>query len=135
MYNSRTVAIAIDRPVDDVFEFLIEPTNFAKWAFVGYAQMRHLRDRDWVVETSVGQRILRFPARNAYGILDHYALLSDGAEPHPIPMRVVANGDGTELIYTFYQRPGMSEVEWTSLIEWVSTDLMTLKSLLEGRRD
>lgn len=133
MYNSRTIAISIARPVDEVFSFLIEPLNLPKWAFVGYATMRHLQGSDWEVETSIGRRILRLARWNRHGILDHYAMLNPGDEPLPIPMRVVANGEGTELLYTSYQRPGISDAEWQSTLEWITTDLMTLKSLLEYR--
>lgn len=133
MRNSRTFSIPIARPVDEVYAFLLEPTNFTKWVFVGHSRMRRLKDRDWEVETTVGRRILRFPERMPHGVLDHFALLSEDAEPHPIPMRVVANGDGTELIYTSFQREGQTDEQWNSMLEWVTTDLMTLKALLEAR--
>jgi hypothetical protein len=132
MLNSRTFGIPIARPADEVFEFLIEPTNFAKWAFVGDTQMRHLSGRDWQVETSVGTRILRFAEWNGYGILDHFSLLTPDDTPHPIAMRVIANEGGTELAYTCFQRPDMTDEQWASMIEWVTADLLALKSLLEA---
>ena len=49
-------------------------------------------------------------------------------------MRVMPNEEGTELVFTFYQRPGMSDEEFASAIEWVTTDFLTLKSLLETLR-
>lgn len=135
MLNSHTFSVQIDRPLDDVYEFLLKPTNFGKWVFAGDASMRHVGGRDWAVETSVGPRIIRFAERNSFGILDYFALLTPDSPPHPIPMRVVANGEGTELIYTSFQRPGMSEVEWNSVIEWVTVDLLALKSLLEAHQE
>jgi hypothetical protein len=132
MLNSRTFGIPIARPPDEVFEFLIEPTNFAKWAFVGDTQMRHLGGRDWEVETSVGTRILRFAEWNALGILDHFSLLTPDDTPHPIAMRVIANEGGTELSYTCFQRSGMTDEQWASMIEWITADLLALKSLLEA---
>ena len=135
MRNSKTFSISINRPVDEVYEFLLDPTNFLKWVFIGHGRMRHLKDRDWEVETTVGRRVLRFAERMPLGVLDHYALLSENAEPHPIPMRVVANGEGTELIYTSFQRDGQSDEQWSSMLEWVTTDLMTLKTLLEAHAE
>jgi len=135
MLNSHTLNVQIARPLDEVYEFLLEPTNFGKWAYAGDAQMKYLGGRDWAVETSVGPRIIRFAERNSFGILDYFALLTADSPPHPIPMRVVANGEGTELIYTSFQRPGMSEAEWKSVIEWVTADLYALKSLLEARQE
>ena len=135
MFNSHTLVFQIERPLDDVYEFLLEPTNFGKWVFAGDAQMRHLVGREWAVETSVGPRIIRFAERNSYGVLDYFSKVTPDSPWHPIPMRVVANGEGTELIYTSFQRPGMSEVEWKSVIEWVNADLLALKSLLEAHQE
>jgi len=133
MLNARTIAISIARPADEVFDFVMEPQNFLKWAFVGQSSMRHVGANDWEVETSVGRRILRMPVPNAHGILDHYSLRHRDDVPHLIAMRVVPNGDGTELLYTMFKRPGQSDLEWESMIEWITTDLLTLKSLLEYR--
>ena len=48
------------------------------------------------------------------------------------PMRVVANGDGAELVFTLFQRDGMSDDEMARDAAMVSRDLATLKALLEG---
>lgn len=133
MYESETFGFAIARPLREVYEFLLEPTNFSRWAFVGDQKMRHLGGREWSVETSVGPRILGFAARNRFGILDHTARTAEGALPHPTGMWVVENGAGTELVYTNFRRPGMGEVEWASLKTWLVTDLLALQSLLEAR--
>jgi hypothetical protein len=49
-------------------------------------------------------------------------------------MRVMPNEEGTELTFTFYQRPGMDDDAFASAIEWITTDFLTLKTLLESRR-
>ena len=49
-------------------------------------------------------------------------------------MRVMPNEEGTELAFTFYQRPGMSQEQFASAIEWVTMDLLTLKAVIEARR-
>ena len=135
MLNSKTTSLSIARPVEVVYEFLLEPTNFAKWAFVGDVAMRHLRGREWSVETSVGPRIVRFAERNGFGVLDHFILRHDGDTPHLIAMRVVPNGEGTELIYSYFQRRDVSDAEWHSTLEWIMADLLGLKSLLEARQE
>jgi hypothetical protein len=133
MLDSETFGFAIARPCQEIYEFLLEPTNFAKWAFVGDVAMRHLGGRDWAVETSIGPRIIRFAERNDLGVLDHAALRHAGDAPHPTGMWLVENGAGSELIYTNYRRPGMGDTEWASLKTWLVTDLLALQSLLEAR--
>ena len=46
-------------------------------------------------------------------------------------MRVVPNNDGSELIFTLYQRPDMSNRMVTEDAKAVARDLRTLKGLLE----
>jgi hypothetical protein len=135
MLNSHTFTLQIDRSLADVYEFLLEPRNFAKWAFVGDVRMKHLSGRDWSVETSVGPRILRFAERNGFGVLDHFSFLTPDSPPHPIAMRVIDNHGGTELVYTSFQRAEMPDAQWQSQIEWVNTDLLALKSLLESHQE
>jgi hypothetical protein len=132
MFKSKTIGLSIERPVGEVYEFLLEPRNFPSWAFPD-ANMTHLGGTDWQLETSVGPRIIRFAERNPFGILDHATMRAAGERPHPIAMRVVANATGTELIYTSFKRDDFSDAEWDSMLEWVMTDLMSLKTLLESR--
>lgn len=133
MFERETFGFSIARPLAEVYEFLLEPTNFAKWAFVGDSAMRHLGGQDWAVETSVGPRIIRFATRNGFGVLDHAILRHEGDTPHPTGMRTVANGAGTELIYTNFKRHGWTEAEWTSAKHWVVSDLLALQSMLDAR--
>jgi len=47
------------------------------------------------------------------------------------PMRVVANGDGSEVMFTLFQLPGMSEEQFATDAGMVEADLRTLKTVLE----
>jgi hypothetical protein len=75
-----------------VYEFLRDPANYGKWAFAHDAAMRHLGGRDWAVETTVGPRIVRFLARNQFGVLDFGLLRAEGDSAHPSGLWVIANG-------------------------------------------
>ena len=46
------------------------------------------------------------------------------------PMRVIANEDGCDVIFTVRRRPGMDDAELASDVEAVTKDLATLRSLL-----
>jgi hypothetical protein len=48
-------------------------------------------------------------------------------------MRLIENDEGCEIIYTQFQRPGMSEAAFASEVEWVTSDFEALRSLLETR--
>jgi hypothetical protein len=93
-------------------------------------RFEHRGGRDWLADTAAGPRIVRFIEPNIYGVLDH-AVFPEGEEPVFGPMRVVANEEGTLLSYAFFRRPGLSDEKFESTIEWITTDLMMAKSLLE----
>jgi hypothetical protein len=46
-------------------------------------------------------------------------------------MRVFPNNDGSELIFTLYRRPGVSDQELAEDTRAVEKDLAKLKTLLE----
>ena len=47
------------------------------------------------------------------------------------PMRVFPNNDGSELAFTLYRRPGVSDQEFAEDAKAVEKDLAKLKTLLE----
>ena len=75
---------------------------------------------------------MRLSDRNSRGVLDHSVTLPGGACVY-IPLRIVANGGGCELVLTLFRQPGMSDEKFAADAEWVKRDLNTAKQLLEGR--
>ena len=115
------------------YAYLSDPATYADWAAVVPETYRQTEGGDWVAEVRFGGvRHIRFSPPNADGVLDH-AVFRPGEELLWMPMRARPEGDKTELSFTFIQRPEMTGEEFASTIEWVTTDLMTLKTLLEAR--
>ena len=87
------------------------------------------------MQTAQGEFKIHLAPRNDMGILDHYVIPSPGQEIF-VPMRVVANGGGSEIIFTLFQQPGMTDEQFAADGEMVRQDLQTLKKVLEenGRR-
>ena len=61
-------------------------------------------------------------------------LVAEGSPALTTPMRLIANDGGCEIIYTQFQRPGMSDEAFASEVEWVTSDFAALRSLLEAGR-
>jgi hypothetical protein len=131
MFQSRTISIPIYRPYEEVYEFLVEPRNFPSWASNLGPDFTRITDYEWATTTRNGRVTLRFSPRNAYGVLDHQVFL-EGTTPHTSPMRLIANDEGCEIIYTQFQRAGMSHEAFASEVQWVTTDFEALRSLLES---
>jgi hypothetical protein len=127
----RHIGISIDRPVEEVYAFLAEPLNFPKWAEGLGRDVSHVEGMTYRALTPMGQMKVIFSEPNRYGILDHAVIPASGAPMHN-PMRVIANGDGSEVVFTLYKRPEMSEDAFARDGEWVAADLSRLKQLLEG---
>lgn len=132
MRRSHTIGISILRPFDEVYAYLSKPSNFEHWAAIEPDTFKPLADGDWQGETTFGFRHFRFTPPNPFGVLDH-AIFVPGGEMLYTPMRVVPNDEGTELTFTFLQRAGMDDAQFDSAIEWIMTDFLALKSLLEAR--
>ncbi len=76
----------------------------------------------------------RFADKNKFGVLDHDVTLPSGVKVYN-PMRVFPNNDGSELIFTLYRQPEMSDQMFAEDAEAVTRDLEKLKTVLENSAD
>jgi len=73
---------------------------------------------------------IRFVKNNDFGVLDHYVTTAPGVEIY-VPMRVLANGSGSEFIFVLFRLPDMSDEKYVEDAGMVERDLRTLKRVLE----
>lgn len=124
------ISIAIECTPEKAYAFAANPENLPQWA-AGLAQSRVSREGNrWRVRAPFGEAWVTFAAPNAFGVMDHDVVLEDGTVVHN-PMRVVANGSGSEFIFTLFRQPGMSDEQFAADRAAVEQDLATLKTLLE----
>ena len=126
----RRLAVAIDRPAAEAYEFLSVPENFPKWASGLAGSLRKVGD-EWIADTPEGRAIVRFSERNVHGVLDHSVTLPRGVTIY-MPLRVVPKGEGCELVLTLFRRPEMSDESFAADAEWVMRDLDAAKRILEA---
>lgn len=127
----RHLSISIARSPADVYEVAADPQNLPRWAqgLAGASVRRH--GDAWVTSSPMGEITFRFAPRNTFGVLDHDVTLPTGETVHN-PMRVVPNGGGSEVIFTLFRRPGMTDDEIERDVAAVDRDLRALKTLIEG---
>ena len=128
-FKSRHVSISINHPADEVYEFASNPENLPKWAAGISGSVKNVNG-DWIAESPMGRVKVKFADKNRFGILDHDVTLPSG-ETFYNPMRVFPNEDGSELVFTLYQRPGMSDRDFRNDEEQIKADLEKLKALIE----
>jgi hypothetical protein len=133
MLPSRILSVSIARPFRTVYEFVVDPRNFTQWATTVDSEIIQLNETDWVAEIpEIGRRVIRFTPRNPYGVLD-YRAFREGELPGPVtPARLYPNGDGADLTLTRFKPEGVTQERFESECVWMLSDLMRLKTLLEG---
>ena len=127
--ESRHISEWIDRPADEVYEYVEAPANLPQWARGLGSSVEKAGDR-WFVETPEGRVGFAFVPRNEYGVLDHYVTPPSGDVVYN-PMRVIADEQGCEAVFTLRRPPGMSDEEFRADASAVAADLARLRQLLE----
>ena len=131
-YPSHTLSISIARRPKEVVSFLLQPANLPLWMSIGGSlKMTPRENGEWLIDLPQGPRIVSFEAPNKYGVVDH-AFYEEGKPRELVPTRVFPNGEGSELTYTLFKRDGVSDEEFASTLQWVETDFLALKSVLEA---
>jgi len=129
--NSHTITCSINCPPSVVYRFASNPENLPKWVQSFCFSVKSDCD-GWQMETSTGWVGICFVPYNEFGILDHIVQLPDGKSILN-PMRVVANGDGCEVMFTLFQLPEMDDEQFARDAEMVKADLKTLKAVMESK--
>ena len=127
--ESRAITVRIDRPFDKVYEFLVDPANWNQWAFGLGKNIRRSQD-GWIADSGSAVAKVQFTPRNSFGIVDHTVIRPSGQRVY-VPMRLITNGSGCELIFTVFREPNMSDAQFASDSGYVQRDLNGLKTLLE----
>lgn len=128
MSEARHLSVTIARTAESAYEFLSDPANFPKWAS-GLGTLSQVGGR-WIAQAPEGPMQVRFSERNGLGVLDHWVTRLPDVQVY-VPLRVVANGTGCELVLTLFRQPGMDDAKFEADGQWVMKDLLTAKRLLE----
>ncbi|HEY2553262.1 MAG TPA: SRPBCC family protein [Streptosporangiaceae bacterium] len=129
--ESRYLAERIDRPVGQVYEYAADPAHLPEWA-PGLGSSVEQVDGQWLVQTPAGRARIDFVSPNDLGVLDQYVTPPSGETVY-VPLRVIADGDGCEVVFTLRRQPGMTDAELDRDEAAVTADLARLKQVLEAR--
>ncbi len=128
--RSAVVHTSILAPPDDVIAFLSDLENWKTWAPWIHSIAR-LSGRHWKLETEAGPMSVHFVEPNSLGVLDHEVTLASGITVLNA-MRVVPNGDGSELVMVLFQSPTVSTEDFDRDVHAVTDDLARLKPAAEA---
>ena len=128
--ESRHLTVSIDRPAAAVYAYVRNPANLPAWAAGLAAGIRRERG-EWLADSPMGPVLVRFVPVNEYGVLDHDVVLPTG-EITTNPVRVLADGEGSEVVFTLRRRPEMTDEQFAADAEAITADLTTLKRVVEA---
>lgn len=124
------VTVAINRPANDVYAYASDPAHLSQWAAGLVGVSLELKDGKWITDSPMGPITIEFAPHNAYGVLDHDVTMPSGETVYN-PLRVIADGDRCEVVFTVRQRADMSDEEFANDQAAVGADLETLRDLME----
>lgn len=130
MNRAHTVSVGIDAEPEAVYKFASDPANLPAWA-PGMVKSIEKQGDEWVAQTVLGPATFRFAPPNELGVLDHDVEIAGGRFHNP--MRVVPNGNGSEVLFTLIQLPGVSDQQFQLDMDTVLADLNKLRTVLERR--
>ncbi|WP_341915895.1 hypothetical protein [Ferrovibrio terrae] len=125
----KHLSVTIQQPAAAVYAFLKDPANWTHWASGLGELQQDAATGTWTTRQIAGVMTMAFTPPNEFGILDHSVTTPEGTVIH-VPLRVIANGDGAEVILTLFRQPTMDDATWTRDEEWVWRDLEKLKQIL-----
>lgn len=131
MHPIRHISVSIHCSLKRVYAFASNPMNLPQWASGLSGTTVHKSGDDWISDSPMGRVKIQFAPKNEFGVLDHDVTLPSGEVNHN-PFRVLPNQDGSEVVFTLYRLPRMTNDEFEKDAAQILADLKTLKKVLEA---
>lgn len=97
--QAKSISVTINRDWRSLYDEFWQPQDFMRWASGLSAAKLHEEDGVWTGRGPEGPIRVRFTGHNEYGILDHWVDVGSARDVY-VPLRVIANDDGAEVILT-----------------------------------
>ncbi len=127
---SRTLGVWIACDPKKVYELVSNLEHLPRWATT-FCRSIARNGSEWVLQTPQGPMRMRIALPNSWGVVDHYVIPSPGVEVY-VPMRIVPHLGGSEVLFTLFRQPNMTDASYAEDARLVEQDLQSLKRLLEA---
>jgi len=122
--KSRTITFTVDRKTGEVFDAIL---NLPRKMFPDAIKQD---DGWWMFEGPFGKARLKFREDEKLGILDH--IYEDSEAKWNVPMRVVSNGDFSEVIITLFKPTHFSDELFNNRMKEMEKVVQQMKQAIEN---
>ena len=134
-HQTTTLAVTIDAPPQSVAADLADPATHPEWAaefFDGPATRRDDGSYSARVPLMGGPVRFTVEADTAAGIVDLFLAPEGAPFGAPLPVRLVPNGDGVDVLWTLTRFPGTPDEAWQAGLASMSRELERLRERHES---
>jgi hypothetical protein len=129
--RSETRSITIDAPPDTVFDYVANPLNLPEWA-PGLAKSIRWDGTNWVMTTIAGEAVITVRTSAEARTVDLLAGKQPAVGERGSYSRVLANGAGSEFVFTLFFPASFSDEAVERQMAAVDGELAAVKRLVEG---
>ncbi|MBC8517089.1 MAG: hypothetical protein ISR81_02560 [Nitrosopumilus sp.] len=124
MVRSRTITITVEKKTGDAFDAILKmPSKMMPDAKINESGW-------WSFRGPHGQSKLKFNENKALGILDHQFV--DEESSWDVPMRIVSNGDVSEVIITLNKPDEITDEQFDQRMTEISEMFNSMKNIIES---
>jgi hypothetical protein len=127
---TETVRVTIDAPYEQVVSDLADATTHPEWGTEFFSGPTRPASDGEVVATVPrmgGEVRMRIDADSASGRIDLYLAPLGAPFGPPLPVRVIPNGDGVDVLFTLARFPGQIDADWEEGLASMGRELENLK--------
>ena len=124
MSRTRTISFEVNKIVSDAFDAILTlPSKIIPDAKIN-------SDGWWSFIGPYGRSKLKFHENKSLGILDHQYV--DEESTWSIPMRIISNGNLSEIIITLKKPEQLSDLQFDERVSKISSIVTSMKNILES---
>ena len=123
MARSRTISMSVSRKTGEVFDAILNsPPKMMPDAKI-------TEDGWWSFTGPHGKSKLKFNENKSLGILDHQYV--DEESKWDVPMRVVSNGDFSDVVITLNKPAELSDSQFDQRMAEIGDMVLSMKNIIE----
>jgi hypothetical protein len=124
MIRTRTISFEVNKMASDAFDAILTlPSKIIPDAKIN-------SDGWWSFIGPYGRSKLKFHENKSLGILDHQYV--DEESTWSIPMRIISNGNLSEIIITLKKPEQLSDLQFDERVSKISSIVTSMKHILES---